>query len=110
MIGRLKSKSEWRMGCMAEPIYLEFESDSLTTDRNNCIVSIFYDQESNKALLRRDWLDEMGIKYNILTNLDEIKKVAPKSVEHMLHNGTKLYRYYDGPNGGVTRRLDKEWI
>ena len=103
-------KEQERMGCMAEPISLVFESDNLTTDRDNCIVSVFYNQESNKALLRRDWLDDMGIKYNILINLDEIKMVAPKSSVHMLHNGIKLYRYYDGANGGITRRLDKEWI
>lgn len=103
-------KEQERMGCMAEPISLEFESDSLTTDRNSCIVSVFYDRESGKALLRRDWLDDMGIKYNILTNLDEIKMIAPMSAEHMLDNGVKLYRYYDGPIGGMTRKMRKEWI
>ena len=55
-------KEQARMGSMAEPINLKFESDFLTTDRDNCIASIFYDQESNKALLRRDWLDDMGKK------------------------------------------------
>lgn len=103
-------REQERMGCMAEPISLKFESDFLTTDRDNCIVSIFYNQESGKAILRRDWLDDMGIKYNILTNLPEIRRVAPMSTEHMLDNGTKIYRYYDGPAGGVTRRMKKEWI
>ncbi|MBR3116015.1 hypothetical protein IKF30_02190 [Candidatus Saccharibacteria bacterium] len=98
-----------RMGCMAEPVSLEFESDFLTVDRDGCIISLFYDQKSNKAMLRRDWLDDMGIKYNILVNLDEIKKTAPLSVAHMLENGIKVYRYYDGPTGGVTRKINKEW-
>ena len=98
------------MGCLAEPVKLTFESDFLTTDRDSCIVSIFYDQKRDKAILRRGWLDDMGKKYNILTNLNEIKKTAPMSVAHMLNNGIKLYRYYDGPVGGVTRKMEKEWV
>ena len=103
-------KEQERMGCMAEPISLKFDSDFLTSDRDSCIVSIFYDQTTKKAILRRDWLDDMGIKYNILTNLDEIRQVAPKSAAHMLSNGMKLFRYYDGHTGGVTRKMEKEWI
>lgn len=101
-------KEQKRLGCMAEPIQLDFKSDFLTEDRFNCIVSVFCDQE--KVIMRRDWLDDMGIKYNILTNYEEIKRVAPLSAAHMLNNGIKLYRYYDGPTGGVTRHLKKEWI
>ena len=103
-------KEQERMGCMAEPISLKFDSDFLTSDRDSCIVSVFYDLATKKAILRRDWFDDMGIKYNILTNLDEIKETAPMSATHMLNNGIKLYRYYDGPAGGVTRKLKKEWV
>jgi hypothetical protein len=103
-------REQERMGCMAEPISLEFDSDFLTRDMDDCIISVFFNRATKKAILRRDWLDVMGIKYNILTNLDEIKKIAPKSAEHMLDNGIKLYRYYDGPTGGVTRKVKKEWI
>ena len=103
-------KEQERMGCMAEPVSLSFKSDFLTTDSVGCIVSVFYDQKRDKAILRRDWLDDMGIKYNILTNFGEIKRIAPKSAAHMLDNGIKLYRYYDGANGGVTRRMQKEWV
>lgn len=94
---------------MAEPIALKLKSDTLTTDIDDCIISIFYNEENGKAILRRDWFDDMGIKYNILTNLSEIKRIAPKSAAHMLDNGLKLYRYYDGPAGGVTRKMKKEW-
>lgn len=103
-------REQERMGCMAEPISLKFESDFLTVDRDSCVVSVFYDRKTGKAILRRDWLDDMGIKYNILTNLNEIKEIAPMSASHMLNNGIKLYRYYDGPIGGVTRKMEKEWI
>ena len=102
-------KEQKRMGCMAEPICLTFESDCLTSDANGYIVSIFCDDDTGRALLRRDWFEEMGVKYHILTNLDEIKRIAPKSASHLLQNGIKLYRYYDGEHGGVTRKIEKEW-
>ena len=103
-------REQERMGCMAEPTSLEFDSDFLTRDMDGCIISVFFDRATKRAILRRDWLDVMGIKYNILTNLDEIKEIAPKSAAHMLNNGIKLYRYFDGPTGGITRKVNKEWI
>ncbi len=112
----MKKAFEWavaeqaRMGCMAEPISLTFESDTLTSDKKNCILSVFYDQATKKALFRRDWLDDMGIKYSILMNLDEIRQIAPMSARHLLNNGIKLYLYYDGPSGGVTRKMQKKWV
>ena len=103
-------REQQRLGCIAEPIFLEFDSDCLTSDRDSCVASVFYDYKTKKAILRRDWLDDMGIKDNILTNLDEIQRIAPMSAAYMLNNGIKLYRYYDGPTGGVTRKMEKEWI
>ena len=98
-----------RMGCMAEPIALDFKADDLVHDPPGCVVSIFYNDESGEALLRRDWLEDMGIKYNLLTNFDEIERIAPRSVKRMLDNGAKLYAYYDGAHGGITRRTDVQW-
>lgn len=112
---RTRAVFEWavneqaRMGLTAEPIRLTAKQDNMTGDPLGCIISIFYDEESGKALLRRDWLNDMGVKYNLLTNFDEIRRIAPKSVQHMMENATRIYEYYDGPYGGITRDVDYAW-
>ena len=102
-------KEQERMSIMAQPITLTFESDNLTVDSEDCVVSVFYDQETKKAILRRDWLDDMAISYLVLVNWEDVKKTAPDSAARMLDNGIKLYRFYDGPTGGITRKMRKEW-
>ena len=102
-------KEQERMNIMAQPITLTFESDNLTVDSKDCVVSVFYDQETKEAILRRDWLDDMTISYLVLVNWEDVKKTAPDSAARMLDNGIKLYRFYDGPTGGITRRMKKEW-
>lgn len=102
-------KEQERMSIMAQPITLTFESDNLTVDSEDCVVSVFYDQETKKAILRRDWLDDMAISYLVLVNWEDVKKTAPDSAARMLDNGIQLYRFYDGPTGGITRKMRKEW-
>lgn len=102
-------KEQERMNIMAQPITLTFESDNLTVDSKDCVVSVFYDQETKEAILRRDWLDDMTISYLVLVNWEDVKKTAPDSAARMLDNGIKLYRFYDGPTGGITRKMRKEW-
>ena len=98
-----------RLGCISELLSLRFEKDNLDHDKEPCILSIFLDSETGLALLRRDWLDTMTVKYDLITNFPEIQHVAPRSTEHLLSNGIKLYRFYDGPSGGVTCWTDKKW-
>ena len=98
-----------RLECVAEPIRLVFNRDCFDKDVDGCVASIFYDEETNKAILRRDWFDDMAVCYNIITNLEEIKKNAPKSASHLLDNGIKLFFYFDGQNGGITKKVNKEW-
>lgn len=102
-------KEQERMNIMAQPITLTFESDNLTVDSKDCVVSVFYDQETKEAILRRDWLDDMAISYLVLVNWEDVKKTAPDSAARMLDNGIQLYRFYDGPTGGITRKMRKEW-
>lgn len=97
---------QMRMGLICDPIRLVFKSDDMDIDRNGCVLSIFVDPDSGRAIYRRDWIEDMGIRYNLLLNFDEIRRIAPKSVAHMLKNADKIYRYYDGLHGGITRRLD----
>ncbi|MBR2994062.1 hypothetical protein IKF43_01540 [Candidatus Saccharibacteria bacterium] len=98
-----------RLGCIAEPLSLNFERDDMDCDKDGCVISIFQDDDTGKVVLRRDWMSDMGVKYDLIVNFPEIKKRAPRSVNFMLENAIKLYRYYDGPNGGVTRKVDHCW-
>lgn len=102
-------REQERLGCAAEHMVLTFESDCLDHDKDCCIVSLFLSDGSDDVILRRDWLDEASIKYNVLDNFDEIMEVAPNSVKHMKENGVKLYHYYDGPKGGITRKMKKKF-
>lgn len=100
-----------RLGCMAEPFGMIVNNDAMEEyDYGDCVISVFVDSSTGKALMRRDWLGDMGIKYNLLTNYDEIKKKAPKSARFMEENALKIYRYYDGANGGITRRIDRAFM
>lgn len=91
-----------RLGLMAEPLNVIFDEDSLELEDKNCIVSVFYNEDTNRAIMRRDWTDIMAVKYNILTNLSQIKKVAPQTTELMMDNAIKMYYRYS-KRGGVTR-------
>ena len=100
-----------RMGCNAEPLSVTFGSDCHYKDKEgDCIYSIFHNCETNHTLLRRDWFNDMSVVYDTLINFEEVKTASPKSVAHMLKNGIKLYQFYDGPTGGITREMDKKWL
>lgn len=91
----MREAYQWALGKIkgtAEPIEISLESDDLAERGTSCIVSVFYDQDSRKALLRRDWLDTMAVQFNFLTNYDEIKRATPRSAEFMETNGIKLFR------------------
>ena len=98
-----------RLGCFAEPVRYTFDSDWMSEDNKvNYISSVFIDSKTGNVLLRTDWPETMGLKYEMLVNFDEIKKKAPKSAEYMTRNALRLYRYCDGKNGGTSRYIDIE--
>ena len=83
---------KWRIeyGIYIQPIKLVFKGGDFIDDGDGFKISVFYKKSTGQALLRRDWLDEYKVSYNILTNYDEIAKVAPKSLRLMLRNGLEL--------------------
>lgn len=80
-----------KLGILASPIRLEFESDMLKYNKENFMASLFYSDSLKKALLRRWWKDDMVVTYNFLVNCDEIKKIAPKSFQELLNSGMQVY-------------------
>ena len=103
-------KEQQRMGCKAESLSVMFGSDCHDKDNvDDCIYSLFHDYKTGRTLLRRDWLNTIFVMYDKLINFEEVKRLFPKSTAHMLKNGVKLYLYYDGPNGGTTRKTNKKW-
>lgn len=101
-----------RMGCMAEPINLDCkgidrpEMVKSYYDNAQCVASLFISSDENATpLFRRDWLDDGGIKYNLLQNYNELIITCPKYTEKLLENGIKIYRHFDGPKGGITKYM-----
>ena len=96
---RLKAAFDWavrdqkRHGFVSKPIRFEFDGDYLEYDENVCHVAMFYNNE-DWAILRRDWPDKLATTYNIITNYDEIKQIAPNSVRELLDNGVKMHDRY----------------
>ena len=100
------------MGCMAEPINLDCVGEDLPElveyyyDKNQCVVSLYISSDKNEtSLLRRDWLDDGGIKYNLLLNYNELKITSLRYTEKLLENGIKIYSHFDGPKGGITKYM-----
>ena len=88
-----------------QPVNIDFKSDDISNFiAHGCIISVFRDENStdNKAILRREWPKDRVFEWNLLTNYDEIKRRAPKSLEQMLENGVQRYDFFDGANGGHT--------
>ena len=79
-----------KLGILASPIKLEFESDTLN-NKENFVAALFFGNDPKKALLRRWWKDDMMVTYNFVINCDEIKKVAPKSFHELLDSGIRVY-------------------
>ena len=90
------------LGFLAQPIHMTFSRGDLIDDGDGFTMSLFYKKSTGEALLRRDWETRMAVSFNILTNYDEIEKIAPKSLKKMLQNGLRLkqrweeeHEYYD---------------
>lgn len=84
---------------IAQPIYMTFPKGDTIDDGDGFTMSVFYKKSTGEAVLRRDWERRMAIAYNILTNYDEIAKIAPKSLKLMLQNGLKIKKRWEEEHG-----------
>lgn len=87
-----------KYGFIATPIELDgFENgDKLTYNPAEVYVSVFYDEKTDTAILRRDWDGGYLVQYNVLVNYADLKKIAPHSIKQLLENGVKLYKRLGG--------------
>lgn len=112
---QLKAAYDWavseqkRLGITARTLNLEIVDEESIHDNNKCIFSIYADEKTDTYIFRRDWFDKNCVDYHMLGNFQELRNTAPLSVQHLLDNGVKVYRFFDGQNGGVTRPTDKQW-
>lgn len=83
------------MQFLAQPVFMTFPQGDFVDDGDGFTMSIFYKKSTGEALLRRDWTERMAISYNILTNIDYIAKVAPRSLQLMLNNGLLLKQNWE---------------
>ena len=103
-------REQKRMGITAtKTVNWKAEEDDFISDLAGCVVSIYRDEEANKTIFRRDWPDKGGVSYWELVNFEEMKCKYPLSTQHMLNNGLRIFRYYDGANGGVTRLKEEQY-
>ena len=88
-------KDQKRHNFLSRPARFEFHGeDVLEYDKEKCHIAIFYNEEKDWAILRRDWPDKLATAYNVITNYDEIKRVAPNSLKELLDNGVEMYEQY----------------
>ncbi|MEE0887610.1 MAG: hypothetical protein U0L97_00160 [Candidatus Saccharimonadaceae bacterium] len=98
---RLSSAYDWakerqrELGFVAQNLRLEFKTGDFIDDGDGFIISIFYKKSTGEALLRRDWEDKMLTQIDILSNPEEVSKVAPKSWRHMIKNGLRLKQLWE---------------
>jgi len=109
----MKEAFEW---AVSEQLRLEIVMEAVN-DRTNyrkldhsgigCIVSLFYDDKTGKAILRNDYLYDAGYQYFFILNYDEIRQKYPEAFDYLTKNAIKLYQMYDGPHGGISREIQK---
>lgn len=74
---------------MIANLSLNFTNGDSLTDDDDFVISLFYDEKTDRALLVREWPDEGGTTFNVIVNYDKLKRNAPKSLLKMLKNGLK---------------------
>ena len=80
---------------LSRPARFEFHGeDAMEYDRKICHAAMFYNEDKDWAILRRDWPEKLATSYNVIINYDEIKRVAPNSLKELLENGIKMSEEY----------------
>ena len=114
--GRLRQEAfDWslseqqRMEVPVRAIRLTIDDERCKNDTNDCIRSIFIDGKTGTTFLRCDWPKTGRVRYYDLVNFYVLRYNCPKLIERLIENGIKLYRFYDGPHGGITRPTSKKF-
>ena len=79
-----------RNGFLAQPVRLKAEVGDDYTETDEFIMSLYYNEEQKKAILRRDWKKDLAVRYDIVINFDEARKNAPEVIKMLLDNGVTL--------------------
>ena len=79
-------------GYYSEPIHLILNEGDFVDDGGGKVVISLFENKDGRAIMRRDWPEDMCLRFNKITNLEEIKQKAPKSYQKMISNGLKMYR------------------
>lgn len=93
---RLAEAYGWAMnqqrlkGLSSDLLRLTFEHGDFIADRDDYIASVFCNPFTGEAILRQDWPRRNIIHYDVLVNLGEIARKAPKSLGKMVKNGLRL--------------------
>ncbi len=79
-------------GYYSEPTRLNLDKGDFVDDGGGIVIISLFEAKDGRAIMRREWPQDMCLRFNIITNLEEIKQKAPKSYKKMIDNGLKLYR------------------
>lgn len=79
-------------GWYSEQLELTFEDGDYIKE-TNCIIALFVDKSSGKAILCRKWPEDNMIKFNQIINPIETQLRAPKSYKKMVETGLELYHH-----------------
>lgn len=109
----MKEAFEWavseqlRLEIVMEAVNDKTNYSKLDHSRIDCIISLFYDNETGRAILRNDYLYDAAYQYFFILNCDEIRQNYPKAFDYLTKNAIKIYKMYDGPHGGTSREISK---
>ena len=109
----IKEAFEWvvseqlGMGIVMEAVNDPTNYRKLDHSKIECVISLFIDEEKGRAILRNDYLYIAGYQYYFILNYDEVRRKYPEEFRYLTDNAIKIFRMYDGPNGGRSRELPR---
>ena len=111
------AKSEQkRMGLTAEIIRIKCSEDNpelagYNKSNKGFVAALFISEDENETpLLTCYWLEDGGIKCNLVVNYKELRMEAPRYTERLLDNGVQICKHFDGFHGGISKYIpDKEF-
>ncbi|MBE6013754.1 MAG: hypothetical protein E7241_00095 [Lachnospiraceae bacterium] len=75
--------------CGEEKLILS--DDDLSVEDEDCLSYIFVNGKKDEAIILRRWINERSQSFNYITNLSEVREMAPKSFKKYLGNGLDYF-------------------